>query len=96
MLTAPPVDGVQAEVEEGGRERSELLLPSTEMEEPPPFHMDSKVEEPALCSLRLSLLEFSWLREVEVRQAKEEEGSDRRPGERGGGDFKDIGGRSEP
>lgn len=97
MLAAPPVDGVRDEVEEGGRERRKLLLPSTEVEEPPPFHVDSKVEEPGLCSRRLSLMpKLSWLRPTEVRDDREEEGSDRRPGDRGGADFKDMGGRSEP
>lgn len=97
MLAAPPVDGVRDEEVEGGAERSTLLLPSTEMEEPPPFHVDSKVEEPELCSRRLSLMpKLSWLQPMEVREAREEDGSDRLPGERGGADFKDIGGRSEP
>jgi len=55
MLTAPPVDGARDEEEEGGRERMKLSLPATELEEPPPFHADSKAEEPGLCSRRLSL-----------------------------------------
>lgn len=97
MLAAPPDDGVRDEDEGGGRVRRKLLLPSTEMEEPPPFHVDSKVEEPELCSRRLSVTpKLSWLRLFEVREVREEEGSDRRPGERGGADFKDMGGRSEP
>ena len=92
MLVAPPVDGTQDEEEEGGSGRAKLLLLSTEIEEPPPFHVDSRVEE--LCSRRLLLmLKLSWLRPV--REATEE-GSDRRPGETGGGVFNDIGGRSEP
>ena len=57
--------------------------------------MDSKEEEPGLCIRRLSL-KLSWLRPVEMREDREEEGSDRRPGERGGADFKDMGGRSVP
>lgn len=48
MLAAPPADGVREEELEGGAERSALPLPSTETEEPPPFHVDSKVEEPEL------------------------------------------------
>lgn len=90
MLTAPPVDGVRDE-EGGGRERTELSLQATEFEEPPPFHVESRGEEPWLCSRRLSP-KPSWPRLVEVRVR----GSDRRPGERGGADFKEIGGRSEP
>lgn len=86
MLAAPPVDGVRDKEEDdegGGRERMKLLLPSTEMEEPPPFHVDSKEEEPVLCSRWPSLM-LSWLRLTEVREAREEEGgSDRRPGESG-------------
>lgn len=97
MLAAPPADGVRDEEEEGGRDRSALLLPSTDKEEPPPFHVDSSVEEPELCSCRPSLApKLSWLQLVEVREAREEEGSDRLPGDRRGADFKDIGGRSEP
>lgn len=97
MLVAPPVDGVRDEEDEGGRERRKPLLPSTEMEDPPPFHVDSKVEEPELCNRRPSLRpKLSWLRLREEREAKDEEGSDLRPGERGGADFKDMGGRSEP
>lgn len=97
MLAAPPADGVRDEEEGGGRDRSTLLLPSTEMEEPPPFHVASRAEEPELCSCRPSLVpKLSWLQLMEVREAREEEGSDRLPGERGGADFKDIGGRSEP
>lgn len=56
MLVAPPVDGVRDEEEEGGRERRKLLLPSTEVEEPPPFHVDSKEDEPGLCKRRPSLM----------------------------------------
>lgn len=48
MLTAPPADGVREEEPGGGAEGSMLPLPSTETEEPPPFHVDSKVEEPEL------------------------------------------------
>lgn len=97
MLAAPPADGVRVEEDEGGRDRSAPLLPSTEMEEPPPFHVDSRVEEPELCSCRPSPApKLSWLQLMEVREAREEDGSDRLPGERGGADFKDIGGRSEP
>lgn len=97
MLAAPPVDEVRDEEDEGGTERSKLLLPSTETEEPPPFHVVSKVEEPELFSRRLSLIpKLSWLRPMDVREPREEEGSDRRPGDRDGADFKDIGGRSEP
>lgn len=96
MLAAPPVEGVRDE-EEGGRERRKLLLPSTDMEEPPPFHVDNIGEEPRLCSRRLSLTpKLSWLRVIEVREPREEDGSDRRPGEGGGADFKDMGGRSDP
>lgn len=91
MLVAPPADGVRDEEDEGGRERRKLLPPSTEMEEPPPFHVDNNVEEPGLCSRRLSP-KLSWLRPMEVREDREEEGSDRLPGERGGADFKDMGG----
>lgn len=89
MLAAPPADGVWVE-EEGGRERRVLSLPATEVDEPPPFHVDSKGEEPWLCGRRLSLTP------AEVREARKEVGSDRRPGEGGGADFKDKGGRSEP
>lgn len=46
MLTAPPVDGMQDDEDEGGRERMKMSLPATEVEEPPPFHVDSKGEEP--------------------------------------------------
>lgn len=97
MLAAPPAVGVRDEEEGGGRDRSTPLLPSTEMEEPPPFHVARRAEEPGLCSCRPSLVpKLSWLQLMEVREAREEEGSDRLPGERGGADFKDIGGRSEP
>lgn len=85
MLAAPPVDGVRDEEEGGGRERSKLLLPSTETEEPPPFHVDSKEVEPRLCSRRLSPMP-----NLSLLRLTEEEGSDRRP------DFKDNGARSEP
>lgn len=85
------------EEEEGGRERRKLSLPATEVEEPPPFQVDNKGEEPGLCIRRLSLMpKLSWLRPMEVREAREEEGSDRREGERGGADFIDMGGRSVP
>lgn len=95
MLVAPPADGVRDEEDDGGRESKKLLLPSTETEEPPPFHVDSKEEEPGLCSRRPSL-KLSWLRTMEEREEREEDGSDRLPGERGGADFKDMGGRSKP
>lgn len=86
---------MRVEEEGGGEERTKLSLPATELEEPPPFHVDSSGEEPWLCN-RLLSLKLSWWRPADVREAREEEGSDRRPGERGGADFKDIGGRSEP
>lgn len=98
MLTAPPVDEARDD-EEGGTEWRKLSLLATEVEEPPPFHVDSIGEEPRLCSLRLSAMPpLSWLRPTEMREAREEEeeGSDRLPEERGGADFKDTGGRSEP
>lgn len=97
ILTAPPTDGGSAG-EEDGRGTSRLLPPSTETEEPPPFHVDNSVVEPELCSRRLSLPKLSWLRAAEVRLVREEEeekGSDLRPGDRGDGDFREIGGRSE-
>lgn len=87
MLAAPPVEGVREEEEEGGgRESRALLLPSTEAVEPPPFHADSKEEEPGLYRL---MPWPSWLRLAEARPDREEDGSDRRPGERQGA-------RSEP
>lgn len=48
MLAAPLAEGVREEELEGGTDWSALLLPSTETEEPPPFHVDSEVEEPEL------------------------------------------------
>lgn len=97
MLTAPPVDEARDD-DEGCPEWRKLSLLATEVVEPPPFHVDSIGEEPRLCSLRLSAMPpLSWLRPTEMREAREEEeGSDRLPEERGGTDFKDIGGRSEP
>lgn len=53
MLTAPPVDEERDEDDGGGRERRKLSLPGTEVEEPPPFHVDSKEEEAGLCTRRL-------------------------------------------
>lgn len=92
MLTAPP--GVCDE-EDGGSVRRKLSLPATELDEPPPFQVDSKGEEPGLCRRRASLMpwsKLSWLRPAEDR---EEEGSDRRAGERGGAVLSEMGGRSE-
>lgn len=43
MLTAPPGDGMEDDEDEGG---TKLSLPATEVEEPPPFHIDSEEEEP--------------------------------------------------
>lgn len=53
MLAAPPDDGAR-DAEEGGRERRMLSLLATEVEDPPPFHVDNKGEEPGLCSRRVS------------------------------------------
>lgn len=94
MLTAPPDDGVCDE-EAGGSVRRKLSLPATELDEPPPFQVDNKGEEPGWCSRRVSLMpcsKCSWLRPAEDR---EEEGSDRRAGERGGALLREMGGRSE-
>lgn len=44
MLVVPPVDGMRDD--EGGSERRKLSLPATEVEEPPPFQVDSNGEEP--------------------------------------------------
>lgn len=85
MLTAPPVDAAR----EGGRESRTLSLLATEVEEPPPFHVDNKGEEPGWCSRRLS-------ETPRLPEAREEvKGSDRRPGGILETDFKETGGRSE-
>lgn len=73
--------------------RRKPSLPATELDEPPPFHVDSNGEEAGLCRRRASPWStLSWLRPAEDR---EEEGSDRRAGERGGAVLKEMGGRSE-
>lgn len=46
MLTAPPVDAMWDDEEDGGRERTKLSPPATEVEEPPLVHVESKGEEP--------------------------------------------------
>lgn len=56
MLAAPPVDGARDEEDGGGAESRKLSLQATEVEEPPPFHVDNKGDEPGLCSRRLSLM----------------------------------------
>lgn len=88
MLTAPPPDGVREEGAVAGTPSRDPPLPSTEREEPPPFQVESRVEEPELCSP--TVVRETW------EEEEEEEGSERRPGESGGADFRDIGGRSEP